>query len=66
MGLAGLLRLARRGVDGAGAGRGGAGAGQAYLRGRGDTVRCIVMGLTDDSDSELFNELRAAAADTPR
>jgi hypothetical protein len=39
---------------------------QAYLRGRADTVRCIVMGLTDDTDSELFNELRAAAADTPR
>jgi anaphase-promoting complex subunit 2 len=31
---------------------------QAYLRGRPDTVRAIVTGLTDDSSSELFQELR--------
>ena len=28
-----------------------------YLRGREDTVRCIVMSLTDDSSSDLAEEL---------
>ena len=40
--------------------------GQAYLRNRSDTVRCIVMGLTDEADGELFNELRSTAGGTAR
>lgn len=32
-----------------------------YLRQREDTVRCIVASLTDDSNSELFEELATGA-----
>lgn len=39
---------------------------QQYLRERQDTVRCIVMGLTDDTSSELFEELRKSGADSGR
>ena len=35
---------------------------QLYLRGRQDTVRCIVTGLTDDTGSDLFQELRKGTA----
>lgn len=39
---------------------------QQYLRDRQDTVRCIVMGLTDDTSSELFEELRKSGAEEGR
>jgi len=35
---------------------------QLYLRGRPDTVRSIVTGLTDDTGSDLFHELRKGSA----
>lgn len=35
---------------------------QAYLRTRPDTIRCIVSSLTEDTESELYQELSAASS----
>jgi len=34
----------------------------SYLRGRSDTIRCIIRSLTEDTDSELYKELRRPRA----